>query len=53
MARATNKIGGTSIKNEGGCRDVRSAKMIETRHGLESNPVPTSYFGPQKGNEGQ
>ena len=37
----------TSIKNEGGSRDVRSAKMIETRHGLESNPVPTSIFAPQ------
>ena len=36
------KIGATS--NEGGCRDVRSAKMIETRHGLESNPVPTSIL---------
>ena len=22
-------------------KDVRSAKMIETRHGLESNPVPS------------
>ena len=30
-----------------GYRDVRSAKMIETRHGLESNPVPTSIFAPQ------
>ena len=29
------------IRNEG---DVRSAKMIETRHGLESNPVPTSIL---------
>ena len=27
-----------------GCRDVRSAKMMETRHGLESNPVPTSIL---------
>ena len=48
MARATVelKIGATSkkIRNEGGCRDVRSAKMIETRHGLESNPVPTSIL---------
>ena len=35
------------IRNEGGCRDVRSAKMIETRHGLESNPVPTSIFAHQ------
>ena len=35
------------IRNEGGCGDVRSAKMIETRHGLESNPVPTSIFAPK------
>ena len=34
--------------NEGGCRDDRSAKMIETRHGLESNPVPTSIFAPKR-----
>ena len=26
--------------------------MIETRHGLESNPVPTSFFRPHKGNDG-
>ena len=25
-------------------RDVRSAKMIETRHGLESNPVILSFL---------
>ena len=30
----------TSIK----CRDGRSIKMLKTRHGLESNPVPTSFF---------
>ena len=36
--------------NEGGGRDVRLAKMIETRNGLVSNPVPTSIFAPQKGN---
>ena len=33
------------IRNEGGCRDGRSPKMMETRHGLESNP---SIFGPRK-----
>ena len=27
-----------------GCRDGRSAKMMEIRHSLESNLVPTSFF---------
>ena len=43
------KIGGTSIriklKGDVGMSDQQ--KMIETRHGLESNLVPTSIFAPK------
>ena len=34
----------TSHFNEMKGRDSRSAKLIETRHGLESNSVPTSFL---------